>query len=147
MDRLSPQRRSWNMSRIRGRDTKPELVVRSFLHRRGLRFRLHRAGLPGRPDIVLASSRTAVFVHGCFWHRHTRCRFAYTPKSNLAVWEDKFAKNVERDKRALRTLRSQGWRAVVVWACQVGDIKLLEQKIVISHQLARKHDFCKPSLC
>ena len=139
MDRLSPQRRSWNMSRIGGRDTKPELVVRSFLHRRGLRFRLHRAGLPGRPDIVLASSRTAVFVHGCFWHRHHGCRFAYTPKSNLAFWDEKFAKNVERDKRALRTLRSQGWRAVVVWACQVADVQLLERKIVIPHQLARKN--------
>lgn len=125
------------MSRIRGRDTKPELMVRSYLHRRGLRFRLHRAGLPGRPDIVLPSSRTAVFVHGCFWHRHPHCQFAYRPKSNRAFWNEKFAKNVERDKRLLRTLRSQGWRTVVVWACQVADTQLLERQIVLPHQRAR----------
>ena len=138
MDRLSPQRRSWNMSRIRARDTKPELIVRSFLHRRGVRFRLHRAGLPGRPDIVLATSRITIFVHGCFWHRHANCRFAYTPKSNLPFWEDKFAKNVERDKRVLRALRALGWRVVVVWACQASDRDLLERKIVLPHQMARK---------
>jgi len=138
MDRLSPQRRSWNMSRIRGHDTKPELMVRSFLHRRGIRFRLHRAALPGRPDIVLTTSRTTVFVHGCFWHRHANCRFAYTPKTNLAFWADKFAKNVERDKRVLRALRALGWRVVVVWGCQTADQDLLERKIVLPHQAARK---------
>ena len=90
------------MSRIRGRDTAPELLVRSALHRAGYRFRLHREDLPGRPDIVLPKYRTVVFVHGCFWHRHKGCRFAYTPKSRVAFWNDKFRRNVERDRRNAR---------------------------------------------
>jgi len=93
------------MSRIRGKDTKPELVVRSLLHRMGFRFRLHRRDLPGSPDIVLPRHSTVVFVHGCFWHRHPRCKGATTPKSNADFWQDKFAANVERDKRNRRDLR------------------------------------------
>lgn len=126
------------MSRIRGRDTEPEMAVRSFLHGEGLRFRLHHAGLPGRPDLVLPRSRTAVFVHGCFWHRHSQCRFAYTPKSNLARWEQKFADNIARDKRVLRALRLLGWRTVVIWECQSDDAGLLRRTIVAPHRrLAR----------
>ena len=121
MDRLSPEHRSWNMSRIRGRDTQPELAVRSALHRAGYRFRLHRKDLPGRPDIVLPKHRTVVFVHGCFWHRHKGCRFAYTPKSRVAFWQKKFDDNVERDRRNVRALRALGWRVVTVWECQAGS--------------------------
>ena len=117
-DRLSRERRSWNMSRIGSRDTTPELLVRSTLHRAGYRFRLHSKQLPGRPDIVLPKYRTVVFVHGCFWHRHSRCRFAYTPKSRVAFWREKFASNVERDRRNARELRSLGWKVVTVWECQ-----------------------------
>src|SRR3954463_15983899 len=109
VDLLTKERRSWNMSRIRSRDTKPEVLVRSLLHRLGLRFRLHRP-LPGRPDIVLPRHRTVVLVHGCFWHRHTSCRFAYTPKSNVQFWLAKFAGNVERDRKARRALHKLGWR-------------------------------------
>lgn len=138
MDRLSRARRSWNMSRITGRNTKPELTVRSFLHGQGLRFRLHRAGLPGRPDLVLPRSRTVVFVHGCFWHRHSRCRFAYTPKSNLDFWEQKFAQNVARDKGVMRALRLLGWRTVVIWECQADDTDLLVRRIVTPHHVRTK---------
>lgn len=116
-DRLTPDRRSWNMSRIRGRDTAPENLVRSTLHRAGYRFRLHRRDLPGRPDIVLSKYRTVVFVHGCFWHRHAGCRFAYTPKSRVDFWTAKFHANVERDRRNAFALRRLGWRVVTVWEC------------------------------
>jgi DNA mismatch endonuclease (patch repair protein) len=118
MDRIPPERRSWNMSRIRGRDTRPEVTVRSVLHRLGFRFRLHRRDLPGRPDIVLARHRTVVLVHGCFWHRHPRCRFAYSPKTNVHFWNQKFMANVRRDRWDRRRLRGLGWRVVVVWECQ-----------------------------
>jgi len=109
------------MSRIRGRDTAPERLVRSTLHRAGYRFRLHRKDLPGRPDIVLPKYRTVVFVHGCFWHRHSRCRFAYTPKSRVAFWNAKFAANVERDRHNVRELKRLGWRVVTVWECQAAS--------------------------
>jgi DNA mismatch endonuclease (patch repair protein) len=118
VDSLSRKHRSWNMSRIRSRDTGPELLVRSALHRAGYRFRLHSKDLPGRPDIVLPKYHTVVFVHGCFWHRHKGCRFAYTPKSRVAFWNDKFASNIERDRRNSEALRKLGWRVLTVWECQ-----------------------------
>jgi len=119
MDKLSKKRRSWNMSRIRSGDTAPERVVRSTLHRLGFRFRLHVKNLPGRPDIVLPKWRTVIFVHGCFWHRHSRCKFAYTPKSNQLFWNAKFCENKERDCRNVRQLRRDGWKVIVVWQCSV----------------------------
>ena len=119
MDSLTPEHRSWNMSRIKSRDTKPEQIVRSLVHRLGFRFRRNSgAGLPGRPDIVLPRYRTAIFVHGCFWHRHRSCRFAYTPKSRVEFWQEKFAENVSRDTRVTRKLRRDGWRVVTVWECE-----------------------------
>lgn len=117
------------MSRIRGKDTKPELVVRRVLHRLGYGFRLHRADLPGRPDVVLPRFRTAVLVHGCFWHRHPGCKFAYTPKSRVNFWTDKFGHNVERDKRARRELRKLNWKVLVVWECQTRDEAKLESRL------------------
>ena len=108
------------MAGIRGTDTKPERLVRSWLHRQGLRFRLHKSGLPGRPDIVLTKYRAAIFVHGCFWHRHPHCRYATTPASNAAFWQEKFRKNVERDRKKAAELRRLGWRVLTIWECQVG---------------------------
>ncbi len=119
MDRLTRERRSWNMAQIRGKDTSPERMVRSLLHKMGYRFRLHYRTLPGNPDIVLPKYKTAVFVHGCFWHRHKGCKQAYTPKTRAAFWNDKFQKNVARDKKNLRSLRELGWRVVVVWECEL----------------------------
>lgn len=129
MDTLSRERRSWNMSRIRGRNTKPELVVRSILHRLGYRFRLHRRDLPGRPDIILPKHKTVILVHGCFWHRHSRCKYAYTPKSNLPFWQEKFASNIERDRVAVHRLRKLGWRVVVVWECQTAATERLAKRL------------------
>lgn len=111
------------MSRIRGKDTKPELTVRSFLHRAGLRFRLH-AKLPGKPDLVLPKYRTAVFVHGCFWHRHEGCRYATTPTSNPVFWREKFTSNVRRDAKVKKQLEVSGWRVFVIWACQLDGASL-----------------------
>src|SRR5690348_6796830 len=103
------------MAAIRGRNTKPELVVRRFLHRRGLRFRLHSRMLPGRPDIVLPRYKTIVNVNGCFWHRHPGCRYAYTPKSRQEFWTEKFRQNVERDHANYARLRSMGWHVMTIW--------------------------------
>lgn len=115
--------RSRMMSGIRGKDTKPELMVRSFLHRAGLRFRLH-GKLPGKPDLVFPKYRTVVFVHGCFWHRHEGCRYATTPTSNAAFWQDKFEANVRRDAQAKKALRKLGWQVRVIWACQIRERNL-----------------------
>ncbi len=120
-DTISKERRSWNMSRIRGKNTKPELIVRSMLHRMGYRFRLHRKNLPGCPDIVLPKHRTVIFVHGCYWHRHPRCRYAYEPKSRTEFWNRKFQENVKRDKKNQAQLEELGWRVRVVWECEVKD--------------------------
>jgi DNA mismatch endonuclease (patch repair protein) len=118
MDRLTKERRSWNMSRIRSRDTEPERIVRSVLHRLGYRFRLHRRDLPGNPDIVLPRYRTVIFVHGCFWHRHARCRYAYVPKSRVRFWIRKFSQNVERDRTNQLLLKHLGWHVIVIWECE-----------------------------
>ena len=120
-DTLTPAKRSWNMSRIRSRDTAPEKAVRSLLHRLGFRFRLQAQRLPGKPDIVLARHRTAVFVHGCFWHRHPGCRDATTPGTRTAWWLAKFERNVARDTAVRAALRAAGWRVVVVWECELRD--------------------------
>ncbi len=110
------------MSRIQGKDTAPEKAVRSLLHRMGYRFRLHRKDLPGRPDIVLSAYRTAVFVHGCFWHRHEGCQYAYKPKSRQEFWQKKFTENVARDNRNLQALKVLGWNVLTVWECELKDM-------------------------
>jgi DNA mismatch endonuclease (patch repair protein) len=109
------------MSGIRGRDTRPELRVRRYLHSRGFRYRLHAKGLPGRPDLVFPGRKTAVFVHGCFWHRHESCRFAATPATNADFWRAKFQENIDRDRRKATQLVQQGWRVEVVWECDSDD--------------------------
>ncbi|WP_420566743.1 very short patch repair endonuclease [Thalassovita sp.] len=116
-DIVSPDVRSRMMSANKRRDTKPELLVRRYLHAQGFRFRLDVRKLPGRPDIVLARHHVAIFVHGCYWHRHRGCRFASIPKSNSEFWQEKFDRNVERDSRARDDLLEKGWRVAVVWEC------------------------------
>ena len=116
-DSLSKKHRRWNMSRIRARDTAPELLVRSTLHNAGYRFILHSKTLPGRPDIVLPRYRAVIFVNGCFWHRHKACRYAYTPKSRKKFWQDKFRENVARDRRNLKALQALGWNVFTIWEC------------------------------
>jgi DNA mismatch endonuclease (patch repair protein) len=129
MDRLTPEERSRNMSKIRSGDTCPERQVRSLLHRLGYRFRLHRRDLPGTPDIVLPKYRTVIFVHGCFWHRHPGCKYAYMPKSRISFWEDKFAANIARDKKAQSALGEMGWRVIVVWGCELQDMDSLAMRL------------------
>lgn len=118
-DMLTSERRSWNMSRIRGRNTKPEIRVRSLLHRAGFRFRLHKKELPGRPDIVLTKYQTTIFVHGCFWHRHSGCKNATTPSTRAEFWKNKFSDNVRRDARTRTELEAAGWTVLTVWECEL----------------------------
>ena len=120
-DFLTPAERSTRMSRIRSRDTLPEIALRKALHALGLRFRLHNRKLPGKPDIVLPRYKAAVFVHGCFWHRHDGCKVATTPKSNTNFWVQKFDRNVARDARVSGELDALGWRVFVVWECELNS--------------------------
>ncbi len=117
------------MGRIHSADTKPELLVRSLLHRMGYRFRLHSKDLPGKPDIVLPKYKTIVFVHGCFWHHHADCQYAYTPKSRVKFWETKFKKNIERDEKSRTVLESLGWNVLVVWECELSDLARVSDKL------------------
>ena len=125
MDHLTPEKRSWNMSRIKSKDTTPERIVRSFLHRNGFRFRLHAKDLPGKPDIVLPKYKTVIEVRGCFWHRHPGCKSATNPSSNVDFWQKKFAANVSRDERTEQELKKLGWNVIVVWECETGKSNLL----------------------
>lgn len=113
--------RSVLMGRVRGKDTKPEHAVRRAAHSLGYRFRLHRRDLPGTPDLTFPRLRKAVFVHGCFWHRHAGCSRTTTPKTRAAYWRDKFQQNVERDRRNAAALRALGWEVLVVWECETFD--------------------------
>lgn len=128
-DSLSKEKRSWNMSRIRSKDTHPEKIVRSLLHSMGYRFRLHVKALPGTPDIVLPRFKTVIFVHGCFWHRHPGCRFAYTPKSRVDFWMKKFEQNVSGHEKATGELKDQGWRVFVIWECELSELDSLGRKL------------------
>ena len=125
MDRLTPERRSWLMSRVRGRNTSTELRVRRVAHAMGFRYRLHRRDLPGTPDLVFPRRRVAMFVHGCFWHRHEGCRGATTPSSHVSFWRDKFARNVARDRQVTEDLRNLGWKVAVVWECETKNDDVL----------------------
>ena len=128
MDKLTPEARSRNMARIRSRDTSPELAVRRFLHGAGLRFRLHQKHLSGKPDLVFASRRACVFVHGCFWHGCPRCVDGTRKvKSNAPYWSDKVTGNRARDERHQSVLEAAGWRVLVVWECETRDLAIMMQ--------------------
>ena len=130
IDTLTQERRSWNMSRIRGKDTKPEMLLRSLLHKKGFRFRVHDKRLPGKPDIVLPRYKTVIFVHGCFWHRHPGCRYAYTPKSRKKFWIKKFENTIQRDEKQSALLKDSGWNLIVVWECELKkDCHNVAQKV------------------
>lgn len=123
-------KRSEIMSRIRGRDTKPELVVRRTAHRLGFRFRLHRKDLPGCPDIVFPRYRAVIMVNGCFWHRHPDCKYAYRPKTRVEFWENKLEGNVARDRRNELELTELGWRTMVIWECETTNHEDVAARIV-----------------
>lgn len=127
-DHLTKKKRSWNMSRIKSKNTKPELIVRSLLHSMGYRFRLHRKDLPGKPDIVLSKYKTVIFVHGCFWHRHKGCKRCTTPSSNQEYWKNKFERNIANDKSHKVQLRGKGWKVFVIWECETNNLDKLQGK-------------------
>lgn len=133
-DRLSKAKRSWNMSRIRSDDTKPELFIRSNLHRLGFRFRIHRKDLPGKPDIVLKKYRTVIFVHGCFWHHHENCKRASLPKTNTKYWHHKIFNNRDRDTRNKEILEKLGWNVIVVWECKIKSNSIEELLIELNQR-------------
>jgi len=131
VDTLSPAERSERMSRVRNKGSRAELLVRSLVHRLGYRFRLHRVGLPGRPDLVFPARRKVIFVHGCFWHRHPdpACALARLPKSRQEFWVPKLEGNRRRDLRVEDELNSLGWRSLVIWECQLRDSSFLKNEI------------------
>jgi len=128
-DVLTPQQRSFNMSRIKSRDTKPEKIVRSIVHRLGYRYRLHKSDLPGKPDIVLVRHRKIIDVHGCFFHMH-KCKYgSVVPATNAKFWRTKRLSNVARDRRNLRALGREGWKVLIVWECETRNLPVLSKRI------------------
>jgi len=141
MDVLSPKQRSYNMSRIRGKNTRPEIMVRKWLWANGYRYRLHRKDLPGKPDIVLPKYRAVIFVHGCFWHRHG-CTFTTTPDTRRDLWYTKFEENVARDKRNIKCLLEQYWRVMVIWECSLIGKNAAPEQVVVELT-----DFLNSEIC
>ncbi|WP_346325668.1 DNA mismatch endonuclease Vsr [Iodidimonas sp. SYSU 1G8] len=129
MDRVSSDRRSENMRRIKNKATVPEIAVRQAAYALGLRFRLNRKDLPGKPDLVMPGRRIAIFVHGCFWHRHTNCPNCTTPQTRMEFWNSKFAANVARDARCEQALRDLGWQVEVIWECETKDRSRLTDRL------------------
>ena len=137
MDHLTKEKRSWNMSKIRSKNTKPEIAVRSKLHKAGYRFRLHVKGLPGKPDIVLPKYNTIIFINGCFWHRHKGCEYAYKPKTRVDFWNQKLNRNIKRQDEVIKELRDLEWKVLVIWECEVGNEKLIRDRF----KLIKKKSF------
>ena len=129
---MTKEKRSWNMSRIKAKDTYPEMLVRRYLYSKGFRYRLHNNKLPGRPDISNESKKTAIFVNGCFWHRHG-CKYTTTPKSNKIFWIEKFNKTVERDKKHYKQLANNGWRTIILWECELKNSRNLDSLLNSIH--------------
>lgn len=134
-DRISAEKRSWNMSRIRGKDTKIEVQVRSWLFSRGFRFRKNDRRYPGTPDIVLPKYRTVIFINGCFWHRHEGCRYATIPKTRTDFWMKKFERNVKNDRIHKMQLEKMGWNVVVIWECELKNDRFEETMQKLEHEL------------
>lgn len=130
MDSVSKEKRSWVMSRVGGKDTGPEMLVRRLVHSMGYRYRLHQAHLAGKPDLVFSARRAVIFVHGCFWHRHDDCKLARMPKSRLDFWGPKLEGNKARDTRKIAELNAGGWRVLVVWECELADQAKLRSRLI-----------------
>ena len=131
-DVLTPEQRHLNMSRIKNRNTKPEIILRKGLHSRGLRFRLHRRDLPGCPDIVFPARRVVIFVHGCFWHGHN-CSFFKLPDTRTEFWGKKIARNIERDRLAVEMLTQLGWRVMIVWECSLSKSNIQKNNLKLNY--------------
>lgn len=138
MDKLEPEKRSRNMSRIRSKNTKPELAVRRLIFSLGYRYRLHAAALPGKPDIVFPRRRAVIFVHGCFWHLHSECNEGRSPRTRQEYWGPKLRRNVERDRETVANLLQQQWKVLEIWECQIkneGDLKRRVRRFLGSSSL------------
>jgi len=118
------------MSHISGKDTKPEILVRSLLHRMGYRFRLHKKNMPGKPDIVLPKYKKVIFVHGCFWHGHENCPRSKRPSTNVEFWNKKIDANIERDKKIIKSLEYLGWKTLIIWTCEIKNEDALKHKLI-----------------
>lgn len=129
MDHVTPEKRSWLMSQVKSKDTSAEQRVRRTAHSLGLRFRLQRRDLPGTPDLTFPKHRTVVFVHGCFWHRHSNCQKATFPKSRVEFWRCKFERTIARDRTVVKDLRSMHWTVAIIWECETKSQKVLAQRI------------------
>ena len=130
-----PETRSYNMSRISGKDTKPEMIVRKFLHANGFRYRLHVKDLPGKPDLVLPKYNSVIFIQGCFWHVHEGCKYFKLPKTNTEFWKEKLYGNKSRDQKQIQELEDLGWNVIVVWECELKPDKLEERLIQLIEEL------------
>ncbi len=134
-DKLTHEKRSWNMSRIRGKDTEIEIKVRKYLFSQGFRFRKNVADMPGKPDIVLPKYRTVIFIHGCYWHRHAGCKNCTTPSTNREFWLEKFEKNVQNDIKHQQELEAAGWKVLTLWECEIeNDFEHLMDNLVAELQ-------------
>jgi len=131
MDKLTPEERSENMRRIRSKNTKPELEVRSLIHRMGYRYRLH-GKLPGKPDMIFSSRKKVIFIHGCFWHQHIdgNCNITRIPKSNLDFWIPKLERTKNRDRENLEKLKEMGWDHLIIWECQIKDKEIIRESVI-----------------
>jgi len=127
IDVFLPEKRSWIMSLVKGKNTRPELIVRSLIHRMGYRFRLYQKILPGNPDIILKRHKKVVFIHGCFWHGHKGCLRSKRPMTNRSFWNKKLSKNIERDKRQQKELHKLGWKTLIIWECQIKNLDHLKR--------------------
>jgi DNA mismatch endonuclease Vsr len=128
-DIFSPSKRSELMSKIKGKETKPEILVRKYLFSKGFRYRKNVRKLPGTPDIVLTRYRTIIFIHGCFWHLHQGCKDGHLPSSNASYWKEKLSKNVERDQKNMSLLSSLGWKVIVIWECELKTAVLRNSRL------------------
>lgn len=152
MDKLPRERRSENMRRIKSKNTAPELVVRRLVSGLGHRYRLHRKGLPGKPDLAFGPKRKVIFVHGCFWHTHEKCVDGRTPKSNQGYWLPKLTRNITRDKQNIAALEKNGWSVLVIWECETRDEQALTARLreflghVAERSLAEYKHSCNHSL-
>lgn len=128
-DTLTPEQRHRCMAAIKGKDTKPEMVVRRYLHSLGYRYSLHNKKLPGCPDLVLRKYKTVIFIHGCFWHGHEGCKFSRLPKTNVEFWQDKITRNQQRDQKVIKLLREKGWNVITVWECDLRNKEKREKTL------------------